>query len=183
MTFTKQITCNVCLILLFSGSVYGQSSIKDERKKALLNEVKPPLLVIDPNMKGYKEELDEKESLKVINKNNIREKIVKYRSGGAQFDDKLTIKGLGMSMEKMDLFKMENGSTYKIVIVNGKSYFTKKSATDFIHDNLSQKHRLQGIKVEMTAGGLNLSGLKEKKTISTKSKNILKHVLGMDIED
>lgn len=183
MTFTKQITCNICLILLFSGSVYAQSSIEDERKKSLLNQVKPPLQIIDPNMRNYKEQFREGAIVKVVNKDNIHEKIGQYRNGGAQFEDKLTTKGLGGSMANMDLFKMENGSTYKVVISNGKSYFIKKSATDFIQDNLSQKNRLQDIKAEVTAGGLNLSGFKEKKPISTKSKNVLKHVLGMDIDD
>lgn len=183
MTFTKQITCYICLILLLSGSVYAQSSIEDERKKMLLNQVKPPLLIRDPDLKYFKEQLNKDQSLKVVDKNNISEKISKYRNGGAQFDDKLSIDGFKTSMGKIDLFKMENGSTYKIVVANGKSYFIKKTATDFIHDNLSQKNRLQGLKVEITAGGLNLSGFKEKKPISSKSKNILRHVLGMEVEE
>lgn len=170
-----------CFFLL-SRSIYAQSPLEDERKKDILNQIKPKSFIEDSNLKEYKLKLLIYEDVKIVNKENIKAKVEYYRNGGAQFENKITIESLTSSMEYMDLFKMENGNTYKIHIVNGKSYFMKKTITDFIHDNISQKNRLQGLKIEATAGGLNLSGFKEKKTISTKSKNVLIHVLGADIE-
>ncbi len=182
MCINSQMTFGFYCFFLLSGSLCAQSSLENERKRELLNQIKPTHLIHDSNLKSYKQQLLMYEDAKVVNKDNIKEKVAYYRNGGAQFEDKVTIDGLNSSMGYIDLFKMENGSTYKIHVVDGKSHFIKKSATDFIHDNMSQKNRLQGFKIEATIGGLNLSGFREKKTISTKSKNVLIHVLGADVE-
>lgn len=183
MFYTRRITCSLYCIFLFSGTLYAQSTLDEDRKKNLLDQIKPELPLIDSKLKKEESELFRNEQLKIVNKQNIKEKVERYRSGGAQFEKTLSIKELKASMLMMDLFKLENGNSYKILLSRGKSYLIKKTQMDFIQDQLSQKNRLQGVKVEATAGGLNLSGFKEKKGLSSKTKSVLIHVLGADVEE
>lgn len=183
MFINKQVTCSLYCILFFSGVACAQSSLYDERKKELLNQINPKGLLIDPNLKKERQQLMFGNEEKVINKYNIKEKIEQYRNGGAQFEDKLTTECLKSSIKSTDLFKPTQGHIHKVLIINGKVHLIKSTEMDFIHDNLSQKHRLQGFKIEATVGGLNMSGFKDKRRTSTQSKNILIHVLGVDIDE
>lgn len=157
----------VLFVLFFISfyNVYAQENIDEERKRSLLNSIRPPIRIENQNLKGKKTTLGVESSGKVINKDNIAEKTLQYRDGGARFDDPLSTNGLNTSLGSFDLFKMEQITDYKMVISNGKFNFIKKSSTNFQLDNISQKQRLRdGIMIEATAGGLNLSGFKERKT-------------------
>lgn len=171
-------TCNIVY-----AQISDSYSLEDERKKNLLKQVKPPVGIIDQNLSTDKPIGKVVGDDKVVNKDNIQSKLLLYRNGGSQFEDKLSVERLKTSVSDADLLKIRQGANVKSVVRNRKLGLEGKKDDEFIHDQLSQRQRLQGLMLNVSSGGLNLSGWKEKKKMSAKSKAILIHVLGETVDE
>jgi hypothetical protein len=162
-------------------SIYGaeaqsfRQSIQDDRKKMLLDQVKPPKTNLSaplPSKQNSDIPTDRKKYLGMPG----------GLTGGAMFEDKYTISPHVSSFDIKQLVKPKFGEETKVMLVNGKFTIVPVKEYEHILDKLSQKHRLQGIMISTGFGGLNLSGYNKKK-LSEKSKTILKTVFGMEVED
>ncbi len=136
-------------------------SIKDDMKKDLLKQVRPTL---EPStgLRPYSE------SNKVVVEDDLLEFAKKYKkTGGAQFEDKYRIgEGLTNLNPKVPFNKLPDG--YVVPVFTGGQWIFANPTT-----------RADGLVVP---SGLNLSGGGAKK-MSEKSKRILIHVLGMEVDE
>lgn len=175
MSLQKSYCFTTITFLLISVSIQTQSfSIGDDRKKHLLQEIKPTQNQLTPSFNEYK-------SSRAIRNDDLSGIKKNYQPDSVQSDNKYNTEALMSSMKNIDLFKIENGTETKVVISGGKKYLIPVKESDHIHDKLSQRQRLQGIMLNVTTGGLNLSGWKKKK-LSKKTKAILQNVYKMEVE-
>lgn len=162
---------------IISISIHAQSrSISDDRKRFLLEEIKPPLTTTNPALKQYKSE----------NKSIANDQLLgisrDYKSGGAEFESKYDTKVLESTMKMIDILKNDSCTQTKTVFDGGKARQIVVKESDHQLDKLSQRHRMQGLMLNATLGGFNLSGW-EKKKLSNKSKAILQNIYGIEITE
>lgn len=159
------------IFFVLSDTLQAQSiSFGEDRKKILLEGIKPP----ETNSRfKYNESKSDK-----INNDDLLKMSKKYKSGGAEFDNKYDLKAFELSLQNLNLFKIDTPTETKMIFTNGKIHQIPVKSSDYQLDKLSQKHRMQGLMLNQTMGGLNLSGWK-KKRLSKKSKEILFKVYGI----
>ncbi|HCO67089.1 MAG TPA: hypothetical protein DIT04_04925 [Dysgonomonas sp.] len=170
------------IFIIITASSQAQSIrelVKDDRRKSILQDIKPSGVVTPPRIVDQSEMTPEK-------MDKILDRDTKSRYG---IDELRTVKELEVSpyllnIPEEDLLKVEPGTPFKTLLVNGKfkNIPIKNYEAEQKLDQMSQRHRLQGLMISTGVGGLNLSGFKEKK-MSKKAKNILEHVFGMQIEE
>lgn len=162
---------------IISVTLQAQSiSINDDRKRFILDEIKPPQLKTNPQLRNDK---SEKKSVITDDLLGISKK---YRSGGAEFDTKYDTILIESTIKNIDLTKNDSCTQINTIINNGKIYYVPKKEYEYQLDKLSQRHRLQGVMINITIGGFNLSGWKKKK-LSKKTKSILQNTYGIEIEE
>jgi len=154
-----------------------RESLKEDRKKILLDQVKPP-------METFKSPREIKKTLDIAVDKKKYLGNPQGLTGGAMFDDRYTI---GSSLSNIDIKKLVKpkfGEETKVMIVNGRYALVPVKDYERVLDRLSLKDKLRtkGIMISAGFGGLNLSGFKEKK-LSEKSKQILKDVFDIDVEE
>jgi len=170
-----------CIFFTLVFSVQAQSIrelVKDDRRKSMLEGIRPSRTIARPPLKQQKADIQTFD-------NSIDEE----RRSRYEIDELHVIKDLEvnphlLNIPKELILKIEPGTPTKTMIVNGKFMTVpiKNYEMEQKLDQLSQRHRLQGIMISTGIGGLNLSGHKEKK-ISKKAREILENVFGMKVEE
>lgn len=152
--------------------------IKDERKKTLLEGVRPARI---PNQTApHRQSMTDTSYV-----NNIID--IQRRRKEGMIDSLNIVKNFDVSpyltIPKELILKIEPGTPTKTMLIDGKfktvpvNYELEQKL-----DEMSQRHRLQGVSISTGMGGLNLSGFKEKK-MSKKAKDILEQVFGIIVEE
>lgn len=141
-----------------------QSAIRDEIRKDQLKQMKPTTISPNTQMK------QSATGLGVVESESLLEFSKRYRkgSGGEEFEDKYTLKGLEESLKNTStpINKLPDG--YVVPVFTGGHWVFANPAT-----------RVDGL---VYPSGISLSGWKKKK-MSAKSKSILENVFGMKVED
>lgn len=162
---------------IISISINAQSlSLGDDRKRFLLEEIKPPQTQSKPIFEQSKSES------KTINDDDLLSISKRYKSGGSEFDGKYDTIAFKSKLNADDLLKTDAYTETKTIINGGRVYQSPVTEVNRQLDKLSQRHRLQGIILNVTMGGLNLSGWKKRK-LSKKSKAILKEIYEIEINE
>lgn len=174
----RYIASSIFLTLVFS--IHAQSIrelVKDERKRSILENVKPSHIISRP--------ISKQTEIKSQTFDNDPDTERRAKYGIDQFTEvkNLEVSPYLLDIPKEQILKIEHGTATKTFLVNGK-FMT--IPVNYEHeqrlDQMSQRHRLQGLMITTGAMGVNLSGYKKKK-ISKKAKNILENVFGMKVEE
>lgn len=167
-------TITFCIITI---SIQAQSlSINDDRKRFLLEDIKPP----QTKSKLLLEQ--DKSSSKAISNEDLLGVSKKYKSGGEKFDDKYDTKALELTLKGFNFLENDSCTSTKTVLNGGKAYLIPVKDSDRQLAKLSQKERMQGVMINATVGGFNFSGW-EKKKLSKKSKEILQNLYGIQVQE
>jgi len=165
-----------CIVTISLQAQSIRGMVNDGRKRNLLEGIKPPRTIPNPNLG--------KQSHVESNNKPDHESLRKEYLGTDKMIlmNEYEVNPALLNIDSKQLLKVEFGTPVKTISEGGKMRLTPVKDYEYKLDEISQKHRLQGLKITHTIGGLNLSGFKKKK-LSKKSKDILENVFNMKVEE
>lgn len=175
----RYIIGSIFFVITVTGQAQSINSlVKDDHRKSFIEKIKPSQSI--DLTSSPKQSLTDDSYIE-----NIMD--IRKRAKEGMLDSLSIVKNFDVSpnlaFPKEMILKIEPGTLTKTMLIDGKF---KTVPIDYELeqrlDQMSQRHRLQGIMISSGMGGLNLSGFKEKK-MSKKAKDILEQVFGMKVED